>query len=285
MTDGQKQPEFTPDYIDQLFSGTNSKPQPEKAPEPAPPAEKKAQIFTAAKAVAMQETDTEEYAPAPQKSWRKPLLILAAAAVLILMLCLILPNVIANAQSDRWQKRCEEAYAELISEQRPFLIVVQRYHESEKASEESTVTHWQDGNDYLTIESSEEKTTHLLAKDNRIFKKTVTPDNPNGRWMPVDVLLSPELNTSNTFSNLDNALPSIRATLLRVDVTFTQVNTSGVTRTICFHFNPFGKLLGINTAIARDAVSMQQNMTVLSTNPEKIKSAIQKAYEEATGKK
>lgn len=265
-------PEFTPEYIDKLFSLDVGE---KKAEKPAPVAEEPV----------CQPDPAEEPETEQKKSWRKPLLILAAAAVLILMLCLIIPNVIANAQSDRWQKRCEEAYAELISEQRPFLVVVQRYHKSEKASEESTVTHWQDGNDYLTIESSEEKTTHLLTKDNRIFKKTVTPDNPNGRWMPVDVLLSPELNTPNIFSILDNALPSIRATLLRVDVTFTQVNTSGVTQTICFHFNPFGKLLGINTTIARDAVSMQQNMTVLSTNPEKIKSAIQKAYEEATGKK
>ena len=32
------QPEFTPDYIDQLFSGTNSEPQPQ-APVTAPPPE------------------------------------------------------------------------------------------------------------------------------------------------------------------------------------------------------------------------------------------------------
>ena len=267
---GKELPEFNAEYIDKLFSRDTKG----KITEIPAPAEE-----------AFRRTDPAETPePKVKKSRRKPILLLTAVA-LIVLLCLLLPNFLVNAQSDRWQKRCTEAYAELMSEQLPFLIVVQRYHESEKASEESTVTHWQYGNDYLTIESSKEKTTHLLAKDNRIFEKTVTPDNPNGRWKPVDVLLSPELNTPNFFSNLDNALPSIRATLLRVDVTFTQVHSSGVTQTICFHFNPFGKLLGINTTIARDAVSKQQNLTVLSTNPEKIKSAIQKAYEEATGKK
>lgn len=268
---GKELPEFNAEYIDKLFSQDMKG----KITEIPAPAEE-----------AFQRTDPKEVPeePKPKKSRRKPILLLAAVA-LIVLLCLVLPDPIANLRSGYWQTRAADAYAELMSEERPFLVVVQRYHESEKASEESTVTHWQYGNDYLTIESSKEKTTHLLTKDNRIFKKTVTPDNPNGRWKPVDVLLSPELNTPNIFSNLDNALPSIRATLLRVDVTFTQVNTSGVTQTICFYFNPFGKLLGINTTIARDAVSKQQNLTVLSTNPEKIMSAIQKAYEEATGKK
>lgn len=267
---GKELPEFNAEYIDKLFS-LDTKGKITEIPAPAE------ETF--------RRTDPAETPePKVKKSRRKPILLLAAVA-LIVLLCLTLPNILANVQADRWQKRCEEAYAELMTEQRPFLVVVQRYHESEKASEESTVTHWQYGNDYLTIESSKEKTTHLLTKDNRIFKRTVTPDNPNGRWMPVDIILDPGSNTPNTFSNLDHALPSIRATLLRVDVTFTQVNTSGVTQTVCFHFNPFGKLLGINTTIARDTISYQQNLTVLSTNPEKIKSAIQKAYEEATGKK
>ena len=267
---GKELPEFNAEYIDKLFS-QDTKGKTRKIPAPAEEAFRR---------TAPEEVPEE---PKPKKSRRKPVLLLAAVA-LIVLLCLLLPDPIANLRSGYWQTRAADAYDELMSEELPFLIVVQRYHESEKASEESTVTHWHYGNDYLTIESSKEKTTHLLTKDNRIFKKTVTPDNPNGRWKPVDIILDPGSNTPNTFSNLDHALPSIRATLLRVDVTFTQVNSSGVTQTICFHFNPFGKLLGINTTIAGDTVSRQQNLTVLSTNPEKIKSAIQKAYNEATGK-
>ena len=258
MSNKQESPEFSAQYIDHLLSGTSA------GKAPAPPAE----------------------LPKPKsKKFRcKPLLLLAAAA-LILLLCLILPNILANAQSDRWQTRCKEAYAGLISEQHPFLIEVQRYHESEKTSEESTVTHWQYGKDYLTVETSKEKTTHRLAMGNRVFVKTDTSDNPDGIWKPFDIFIGTGSDAPKTFSNLDHALPSIRATLLRVDVTFSQVNTSGIAQTICFHFNPFGKLLGINTTIAGDTVSRQQNLTVLSTNPEKIKSAIQKAYNEATGKK
>lgn len=266
MSNKQESPEFNAQYIDQLLSG----PSVGKAPEP--PAE----------APAPEPPKTRPTATRHPRRW---ILILTAFLVAVVSLCLLLPDLLANAQSDRWQARCKEAYAELMSKQRPFLIEVQRYHESEKTSEESTVTHWQYGKDYLTVETSKEKTTHQLAIGNRVFVKTDTPDNPDGIWKTFDIFIGTGSDAPKTFSNLDHALPSIRATLLRVDVTFSQVNASGIAQTICFHFDPFGKLLGINTTIAGDSVSRQQNLTVLSTNPEKIKSAIQKAYEEATGKK
>lgn len=271
-------PEFTPDYIDQLFSGTNSKPQPEKAPEPAPPAEKKAQIFTAAKAAAMQETDTEEYEPVPQKSWRKPLLILAAAAVLILMLCLIIPNVIANAQSDRWQKRCEETYVELISRK--------AYHYTRQIISGTNVKNaevWHHGHNELTISdwlSPGQKHIELFVNQIR-YTKLIEADGSSFKWKHKADTSWIVDTTPKTLAEGKYILESIRGSLAGTDITFKKDKRGSANRLI-FHFDASGNFTALSETGSVEMDTVTRRYTFLPTSDEEILATILKYHEDAT---
>lgn len=279
MKEEQREPEFTPEYIDQLFSSTFPKPKPEKAPEPAQPAEKKAQIFTAAKTAAMQETETEEYEPAPPKSWRKPLLILAAAAVLILTLCLIIPNVIANAQSDRWQTRCEEVYLALVSQE--------AYHYKRKSLGGGYISEtevWIYEKNQLSISNwvsfDKIQIQIELWLGRHLYSKIITEENEHSTWnfMRNAVRVTDEY--PDTLADGKYVLSTIRGSFNGTDVTFRHEKYGY--KKLTFHFDASGTFVGLSTKSNLEEESSTTVYTFLPTAEEEILATIQKTYEEAT---
>ena len=278
---GQELPEFTPEYIDQLFSGTISKPKPEKTPEPAPPAEKKAQIFTAAKAVAMQETDTEEYEPEPQKSWRKPVLIVAAAVVLFFTLSLIIPNAIANAKananSDQWQARCEETYVELISRE--------TYHYTQQDTYRTNVYYsesWQHGRQKLTIHdrASGEKYIELLVNQIR-FTTLIGFDGSSSKWSHSFYPSWGKGDIPETLGVGEYILDSIHGSLSGTEVTFKK-DLRGSADRLIFHFDAGGNFTALSETGNLEMENYTRLYTFLSTSDEEILATILKYHEDAT---
>lgn len=271
------QPEFTPDYIDQLFSGTYSKPEPEKSSEPAPPAEKKAQIYTAAKAAAMQEPAEEEYEPEPQKSWRKRLLIIAASAVLLLVLFMNVSNAIANAKAnakaDQWQTRCEETYVELLARE--------TYHYTRlitSGAEVKSAEIWQHGRNQLSISDwlyPGQTYIEVFVKQIR-YTKLIEADGSASPWKhKVDASWIIDT-TPKTLEKGEYILESIRGSLAGTEVTF-QKDLPGSDDRLIFHFDAGGNF----TALTRSDRAYTKLYTFLPTSDEEILDTIMKYHEEA----
>lgn len=282
MTDGQKQPEFTPEYIDQLFSGTISKPKQEKAPEPVPPAEKKAPIFTAAKAAAMQETDTEEYAPAPQKSWRKPLLIIAAAAMMLLVLFMNVSNAIANARAnakaDQWQTRCEETYVELISRK--------AYHYTRQITIGANAKNaelWHHGRNQLSISDwafPGQKYIELFVNQIR-YTKLIEADGSSFKWKHKADTSWIVDTTPKTLAEGKYMLESISGSLAGTEVTFKK-DLPGSGDRLIFYFDTGDNFTALSLTGSLEMETYTQRYTFLPTSDEEILATILKYHEDAT---
>ena len=281
MKEEQREPEFTPEYIDQLFSSTSPKPKPEKAPEAVPPAEQKEPVFTAAKAAAMQETETEEYEPEPKKVWRKPLLILAAAAVVTVVLCMNILNAIvnakANANSDKWQTRCEEAYAELVSRNAYHytrqITIGERTKNAEcwhHGSKQLSISDWSSpGQKYYELFVNQIRYTRVVEADGSAFKWKHKADTS---WI-VDT-------TPKTLAEGHYILKSISGSLAGTDVTFKKDKRGSADRLI-FHFDAGGNFTALSETGNVEMDTVTRHYTFLPTSDEEILATIEKYHEDA----
>ena len=263
------QPEFTPDYIDQLFSGTNSEPQP---PEPvvAPPP-------------AAQEQPQPPRKKKPSKLKRKlrrhkkPLMYLAAAAVLILMVYLVIPNTIANAQSDRWQTRCEETYVELISRK--------AYHYTRKINSGSNAKNaevWHHGHNELTISdwlSPGQKYIELFVNQIR-YTKLIEADGSSFKWKHKADYSGVMDTTPKTLAEGKYILKSIRSSLSGTDVTFRHEKYGN--QKLTFHFGAFGTFVGLTAESDIEGEPWIWVYTILPTAEDEILATILKYHEDAT---
>lgn len=278
---GQELPEFTPEYIDQLFSSTFPKPKPERTPEAVPPAEQKEPVFTAAKAAAMQETETEEYEPEPKKVWRKPLLILAAAVVTV-VLCMNILNAIANAKananSDQWQARCEETYVELISRKayhytRQITIGANTKNAEiwHHGSKQLSISDWASpGQKYIELFVNQIRYTKLIEADGSSFKWKHKADTS---WI-VDT-------TPKTLAEGKYILESIRGSLSGTEVTFKK-DLRGSADRLIFHFDAGGNFTALSETGRLEMENYTRLYTFLPTSDEEILATILKYHEDAT---
>lgn len=160
------QPEFTPDYIDQLFSGTNSKPQPKKVPEVAPPAAE-AQMPAPRK---------RKPSAAKQKQYRHKKLVTyiaaAAAVAAVCLMALLLRDPFADISEQQWETMCRDAYERLYMEDHlHFTQTIVR--STATATTTAGVEAWFSGENYYRVETdSDGQRTAFLAKDGAFYRNS-----------------------------------------------------------------------------------------------------------------
>ena len=169
-------PEFTPDYIDQLFSGTNSKPQPQ-APVTAPPPEAQEQPQQPRKRVA----------PKKQEPRQKKLLTYISAAVAVVALCLLawlLRNPFSDISELQWETLCRDAYDGLYAqEQMHFTQTTVR--STATATTTVAVETWFSGENFYRIETDKDgKRTAYLANNGTYYRNT-DQELAAGGWNPL----------------------------------------------------------------------------------------------------
>lgn len=225
--------------------------------------------------------------PIPKKLW-----FFLGGAVLVALLCLFLPNMLANLQVEMWQARCAEAYDRMRAG------VVGHYTQQAtlyKAGEEPEVLEmtevWTDGENRLTHRLKTRPTLlsvppddQSLRLDGQIYSRNITPQDPDPLWEWKRSVSKPSVETSTTWLDTDYVFSSIRADLSGVQVTYTkEINSNGIEgarAVFCFD------LLGNCTSITQSLeYTKQQRMettciTVCNTDPEEIQAIFDRCRQE-----
>lgn len=259
---GKELPEFNAEYIDKLFSLDMKG----KITEILAPAEE-----------TFRRTDPAETPePKVKKSRRKPILLLAAVA-LIVLLCLTLPNILANVQADRWQKRCEEAYLALVSQG------IYHYKRTSPGGEYVSETEiWIHGDNQLSISdwvSFDQIRIELWMGPHR-YSKVIEGENTHSKWKFKGSAVRVTEEYSDTLADGKYIRSTIRGSFTGTEVTFRHEKYGY--KKLTFHFDASGTLVGLSAKSSTEGKPSTTVYTFLPTAEEEILATIQKYYEEAT---
>ena len=260
-----QQPEITLEYIDQLLSSAPVNTVPE------PMAEKAAH-------------DAKAETPAAKPSFRKCLPIILAAALVIVLLCLFLPNVIANLRAETWQVRAEETYQQLVAQRRHHFTC----HSSityDGIKTEYFSEYWESGQNRLVITPSDTGISYEVIMNGHHYQKTVTAENPDAGWTHMGDVMYETISRHKTLAEGDYVFTSVRGTLAGTDVTYNKkASTTVGKQQLIFRFDLSGTLTKITVKIEQATTFRCAEFTFIPTDTEEIFATIKQYYKEATGK-
>lgn len=266
MSNKQESPEFSVQYIDQLLSG------PSASKAPAPPAEAPA-------------PEPPKNRPTATRHPRRWILILTAFLVTVVSLCLLLPDLSANLRSAELQARAEEAYSQLVDQSsHHFKLHQVTEHEGEERQE-----YWSErwvfvrNHLYITQKAKDTSTTYELVRADHHYSKTVTPEDPDAKWVyhGMGSSIDTTYNRPGTLAEAKYTFLSIRGTLAGPEVTYLKDHFTYTTLTLKFDWN--GTLVSITGHRKKDSVSYSQaEYTLLPADAKEINSMIRDIYKEAS---
>lgn len=260
MKDGQKQPEFTAEYMDKLFSREEQK---RETPSAAVDA-----------------------APNQWQRTRKAVLILTALVAIAVVL-----GALVYLRPARWQNRCEEVWADLIS-QKAIHYSLQTVEKEEKDQPAEVVQSecWQYRNDRLRITSrTETDKIYTLYKNTNLYTKEDSLESPNAGWSYVDTTSQLTVAYSKTLAEAGYVYDSVRSSFGGTKVIYRWSGGSSAqdNRCIEFLFDISGELISLTVEREQSGDEWYQYLslgyTFFPTPEDEIRDTIRQCYKEATG--
>ena len=265
MKSKQESP-FNAEYIDQLLSGASA----DKVPEV--PTEQPMKL-------------PKKCRPTPKERPHKWILILTAVLAAFLVLSLSLPELVAAVGSNRWQARAEEAYSQLGDQSSHHFKLHQVTEREGEERQEYWSERWVFVNNhlYITQKAKDTSTIYELVRADHHYSKTVTPENPDAKWVyhGMGSSIDTTYNNPDTLAEANYTFLSIRGTLTGPEVTYLKDHFTYTTLTLKFDWD--GTLVSITGHRKKDSVSYSQaEYTLLPADAKEINSMIRDIYKEAS---
>lgn len=266
MSNKQESPEFSAQYIDQLLSDASA----DKVPEV--PTEQPMKL-------------PKKCRPTPKERPHRWILILTAVLAAFLVLSLFLPELVAAVGSNRWQARAEEAYSQLVDQSSHHF----KLHQVTEREGEERQEYWSErwvfvrNHLYITQKAKDTSTTYELVRADHHYSKTVTPEDPDAKWVyhGMGSSIDTTYNRPGTLAEAKYTFHSIRGTLAGPEVTYLKDHFTYTTLTLKFDWD--GTLVSITGHRKKDSVSYSQaEYTLLPADAKEINSMIRDIYKEAS---
>ena len=208
------------------------------------------------------------------------ILIPAVILSVVLILGILVPDLVANLSANHWQDKTEKTYNQMVYDpMHHYKLTIKRETTEGKQTRQRECWLWNRNHLYITREEGDALAYELVVNSD-IYKKIVTPENPDVPWGPKGSVIDADT-TTKTFQERNWVFSRISGTLAGPEVTYVKSGPQNIQ--VTFRFNWDGTLTGITASLRSERVPYREDVyTFLETDDKEIRDTIKEAFNEAT---